>query len=488
MRDRQLFVVFIVFVVFVVAMASLGAPVWATTVGGSLTYGDLPLASTFSTMQSGIIQVRSIDGGTTTNYSLPFGDSYEIPVDLTPGEYRFWVMFTPRSGQTGFSYRSGDLFRSVGLVQVPDQTSFTLDVEMLFCPRVMQPLDSLQTWPGSGCYDCPFGAPQPVEFTLAWEPVPLATRYEVQIYRKSCAGSFVQDLISTTGLSAEITQLQGAGEEYIDVSVLAYDDADNSLSVPPLVVFSDECGRYAFAFNAVDQGRGVHTAGQIIPQVARVQGVGSSFWTTDLTLTNPTSVDVTTTMYYTPRDADGLVDYLEAEVTVPSGACRSWPDVVGSLLGTSGAGALEVRSTALVVASRTFTPASGGGAYGQGLMPIEPGQVLAAVGKKALGGGVMKAPGARSNLALNEVWGEQATAVVTLMDRDGTVLGTRQVALAPYSNHQVNDLAASLGGLSALAEGQVEVRFKSGTGRVAATLFLVDASDDPATVPLYALP
>ncbi len=237
----------------------------------------------------------------------------------------------------------------------------------------------------------------------------------------------------------------------------------------------------------VSSGRPLHSDGQVIPQVAHLKGKGVSYWTTDLTLANPTTVAITTKLYFTAREAHGLIGYAEAEVTVPAGACRTYTDVVALLFRLSGAGSLEVASTDLIVATRTFTAAAGGGSYGQGCPPVAQGTVISASdGLRLLAGGVIAGSGARSNLALNEVWGEAAGVRVRLLDRDGTQLGSRTYQLQPYGNTQVNDVAKELGALSVLAEGQVEVTVTQGTGRVAATLFIVDGSDDPATVPLVA--
>ncbi|MCG6964506.1 MAG: PKD domain-containing protein, partial [Acidobacteria bacterium] len=228
-----------------------------------------------------------------------------------------------------------------------------------------------------------------------------------------------------------------------------------------------------------------HSGGQVVPQVAHLKGKGVSYWTTDLTLANPTAAPITTKLYFTVREADGLTGYAEAEVTVPAGACRTYSDVVLSLFGLSGAGSLEVVSADLIVATRTFTAAAGGGSYGQGCPPVaQDAAISTSDGLRLLTGGVIAGSGARSNLALNEVWGEAAGVRIRLLDRDGTMLGERTYQLQPYGNLQVNDLAHEVGGLTTLAEGQVEVTVTQGTGRVAATLFLVDGSDDPATVPL----
>jgi len=460
----------------------------ATTVGGDLTYGGLPVSETFTNMQSGVMQVRSIDQNTTVNYVFPVGDTYQIPADLDPGAYRLWFVLTPRSDEDGTTHWSGDLYRAVGLVDVPDQARFDLDVELQLGVHVTQPLDSLTIWPGATCGVCPKGASQPSSFTFGWAEIPRAVHYEVQVYRRDCSGGFSSEIVPVVGTSMEIEQGQVPGEQFLELEVLAYDDQERLLSVSPFILYSDGCGTYRFTFQPEQDGRPIHSTGQHVAQIASVGGVGTSFWSSALILTNPTTEDITSILYYTPRDADGLVAYQEASIDVPAGSCRVAEDVLGSVFGVTGAGSLEIESPVLVVASRTSTPAAVGGAYGQGLMPISAGQVLTTVGSRALAGGVVKGGGARSNLVLNEVWGKSATAGISLLDRDGALLGTRDYPLAAYSNHQVNDIVRELSGLDSLVDGQVEVRLEGGQGRIAATLSLVDTSDDPVTVPLLVLP
>jgi hypothetical protein len=74
----------------------------------------------------------------------------------------------------------------------------------------------------------------------------------------------------------------------VAVSVIAYDAQDRSLAVMPLIVLSDGCDIYG-AFYTTADGRSHHSTGSTIAQVAHAQGVGQSYWTTDLTLTNPTN-------------------------------------------------------------------------------------------------------------------------------------------------------------------------------------------------------
>ncbi|MCP4903054.1 MAG: hypothetical protein GY906_39320 [bacterium] len=242
--------------------------------------------------------------------------------------------------------------------------------------------------------------------------------------------------------------------------------------------------RVAIGGNSV-QERPLHATGQVIAQVAHVRGFGSSYWTSQLTVGNPSASEILTDLYYTPRGANGATDFQRAQMTLAAGECRNIEDVVVTTFASAGAGSLEVVSPVLVVSSRTMTSASGGGAYGHGMVPIGADQVMKQVHAEVHGVGVIKGEGARSNLALNEVWGESARVEVTLMNRLGEILGQREYDLAPYSNHQINDLVYELAQLSSLNEGQVRVKLLNGPGRIAATLFVVDASDDPSTVPLY---
>jgi hypothetical protein len=100
-------------------------------------------------------------------------------------------------------------------------------------------------------------------------------------------------------------------------------------------------------------------------------------------------------------------------------------------------------------------------------------------------GGVSK--GAfRANLALTEVWGETVDVNVSLLDRNGTLIGQKAISLLPFGNTQINDVVGKLGGPASIDEAQVEVEVTSGGGRVGAVLSLTDnGSQDPLTVPLW---
>lgn len=456
----------------------------AATVRGTLTYDGLPLASTFSPYSNPTVRARRSGTETWVSGTINFAAStYEVP-GLEAGTHDVYVLFSNDPSRSAPSWpRVGELWmratgRSVGTTEPT-----VIDMEMLYAVHLVQPLDGAQRWAGSTA--CPSGPGLPATFTLAWDPVPRAARYEVKVSRVSCSEILIDETIPTITRSVQITQGTASGEQYILIHVHAFGAGGTGLATMPWMSYEHggSTGTYMHAATSTGRQPGSGT-GQHIAQVAHVPGVGTAFWTSDLTLTNPTTNDRTTTLYFTPRGANGLTGYKEASVEVPAGASRTFTDVVSTLFATTGAGALEVTSPSLVVSSRTFTTRSGG-TYGQGYAPIDPDSLITfSIYKNLVGGGVVK--GAfRTNLTLNEVWGEDAGVRVELYDQDGHMLGQLDQTLAPYGNLQLNDLVAKVGGPATLVDGTVRVVPTGGAGKVAGTLSIVDnTTDDPTTVVL----
>jgi len=348
-----------------------------------------------------------------------------------------------------------------------------------------QPLDDAAPWSGS-CYVCPTGMAVAKTFTLAWEPVPLATAYTVTVTRSSCTSLIGVETQTLTARTVQITQQATADEASMQVDVDGYVGA-TQLTVQPFVGYTD-CQWQTHAFRAQSQAnRQVHPANsRFLPQIAHLAGNPPTFWKTDLYLTNPTSSGIDAKLRFTPRNADGTTTFNEVPVTVAAHASRVFTDVLDTLFHTSGAGSLEVEPATVEVACRNYTPGAGPGLYGQGYMPISTDQ-LAWLGGPAqrLGTGGVAKGSFRSNLAIAEVWGETVTVRVVLLDRDGTQVGETTVTLPPFGNTQVNDAVGKLGGPSSMAEAQLVVEVTSGGGRVGAVLSIVDnGSQDPSTLPL----
>jgi hypothetical protein len=463
-------------------LACAAAPLSATTLSGSVTYAGQPITSVFSDLSYGrAAAVSSETSEWRFGTADPLTGTYQIP-DLSQGRWSVRVFFGPNDIGDRVLPQPGEVayWQST---DIPAGATVNLDLEAKYAYRFTQPYGDV--WPGS-VSSCPPGGSLPAAVTFAWEPVPLATRYLLRVTHLDCAGSLESTLIDTQETSAQVLQGTVAGEEYLAVTLQAYSAGGDQLAISSSITYDSGSAGAAFV-HLMDGQRTAHPPSSIfIPQVARLQGVGSSFWTSDLVLTNPTSSAVTATLSFTPRGASGLTDYLGETVSVPAGGCRVLEDVVQTVFNTSGAGSLEISPATLGVSSRISTPGRSGGSYGQGFpgASTNDGASLAGPVTTLGAGGVARGP-ARSNLALTEVWGESVGFEVVVLDREGAALGSVTRSLPPFGNTQLNDVVGLVGGPTTLAEGRVTVTVTSGGGRVVAALSLVDQiTQDPTTLVL----
>jgi len=458
----------------------------AATVQGALRYGGLSVSATFTTMTSGGAFAYETTSQVWTYGTVNIaGNTYSIS-GVNPGTYQLMVRLSPHDvGQENLP-SAGDLWAYLPSLSVGSETTITRDLDLNYAPHVTQPLDNATGWTGS-CSACPTGAGVAGTFTLAWEPVPLATSYRVTIRRWSCTELLASEEVTPATTSTQITQQTVAGETQIFVNIDAFAGAIQ-ITVQPYVSYTS-CSLQTHAFHAVGStaGRQTHpTNSRFLPQVAHLAGVSPSFWKTDLFLTNPTTSAVTVKLRFTPRDVDGTQTYQESQVDLPAGASRTITDVLDTSFHVSGAGSLEVEPATVEVACRNYTPGAGPGLYGQGFLPIGADQTIWVGGPaQRLGTGGVAKGSYRANLSLTEVWGESVNLVVKLFDRDGAAIGERAVSLLPFGTTQVNDVVGQLGGPTIIAEAQVVVEVVSGSGRFGAVLSLVDnGSQDPSTLPL----
>jgi hypothetical protein len=457
----------------------------AATLQGTLHYAGLPVSTTFTTMTSGGAWAYEETSQTWTQGMVDIaGSSYTIN-GLNPGSYQLTVRLSTHDVGQDNTPSAGDLWVFVSL-SVGSETTITNDLDLGYAPHVTQPLDNATTWTGSR-NACPAGPEVAKTFTLAWEPVPLATSYKVTIDRWSCTSALASEEVIPAGTSTQITQQTVAGESYMLVKVDAFAGA-TQITVQPYVAYSDGWSQANIFHAASSQsGRQTHPTNSLfLAQVAHLAGVSPSFWKTDLFLTNPTTSAVTAKVRFTPRDVDGTQTYYESQVDLPASASRTITDVLDTLFGVGGAGSLEVEPATVEVACRNYTPGSGPGLYGQGFLPIGSDQTIWLGGPaQRLGTGGVAKGSYRANLSLTEVWGESVDLLVKLLDRDGAELGEETVSLLPFGTTQINDVVGQLGGPATIAEAQVVVEVASGAGRVGAVLSLVDnGSQDPSTLPL----
>jgi hypothetical protein len=459
-------------------------PVAAATLTGSFSYDGQPVSEVLPGLTHGIAAAVNNDTSEIVfGAADPASGTYEIG-DLTAGQWFVRVLLSDQEIGNRILVRGGEA-TGFDYAEVADETTVTLDLELRYAYRITQPFAG--AWPGSVA-ECPYGAGLPAQFTFAWEPVPQAVRYEVAVSRVGCDGNQDVTSVETLETSVEILQGIGEGEDYIVIVVRAYSAGGVNLAARPYIEYDDGDAESALAHLAGEERPTHPMASLFVPQVARLPGVGDSFWTSDVVLTNPLSTEVEATLIYTERGANGLLDYLSETVVVPAGACRVLADVVGQVFRASGAGWLEVSPSSLGVASRISTPGQDGGSFGQGFPALTVDDAASLEGRvTVLGAGGVFRGTFRTNLILTEVWGEPAEVKVTVLDRDGAVVGTTDVSLPPFGTDQLNDLVSRVGGPATLSEGQVTVEVSSGEGRVVSVLSVVDqVTGDPTTLALEA--
>lgn len=103
---------------------------------------------------------------------------------------------------------------------------------------------------------------------------------------------------------------------------------------------------------------------QMIPVVAHLFGPARTFYASDVRIANVANRATTATLIFTRSGADGTHDFSAVNVQLAPNQTVSFDDVVASAFFTTGSGSLEILGDVLV-ASRLYTLAPGGGKVGQ---------------------------------------------------------------------------------------------------------------------------
>jgi hypothetical protein len=223
-----------------------------------------------------------------------------------------------------------------------------------------------------------------------------------------------------------------------------------------------------------------------VPGVAHIPGANGTLWRTDLELFNPDDEAAVCRVELVARDGDGSVGS-SVRVTVPPRAAVRSSDVVGSLLASSGAGAVRIvmESGRVMATSRTFND-SVLGTFGQ-LIPAVP-EERAVRGRATawiphLAHSADPSEGRRTNIGLVNLSDTVTTLTVTLYNGDGEVLGDRVVELPAFGNTQLNDVLGQLDA-GAVDNAVAAVRADHALARFVAYASVVDnRSGDPVFVP-----
>lgn len=221
----------------------------------------------------------------------------------------------------------------------------------------------------------------------------------------------------------------------------------------------------------------------LLPSSARAAGLGGTFFTTNLTLTNASGTDANVTLKFLGHELDGR-NGPERRIALAAGKTATYPDVLGTLFGLGADyGAIRITSDTpgLVIQSETSTP-GGGGTYGQGLGAVAWPAMLRS-GEVHSISGVREDSRFRTNLVLAN-GGEAAVEVdVLLVSAAGVTLAHDTFLLPPLGMRQLSQVARRLGVSQDLAEARLVVRTATAGGAFTAYVSVIDqTTGDPRVI------
>ncbi len=232
---------------------------------------------------------------------------------------------------------------------------------------------------------------------------------------------------------------------------------------------------------------GVPATDLYLPSVARAEGANGSQWYATVWIHNPGTSRARVTVGFLERGRSNPAP-VEQTVMVDPGETLKLGDVFRDLFGLDTAlGALRFTSDRkVVVSARSFNLTGAGLPDSQGqFMAGMPADLAVGSGEStSIPGITQPADGSfRCNVALVETVGGTARVRVTLYDRDGVELSSRDESLAPWEPVQFN--LTWLGGGVTVDGGRVDVEVLSGSGKVLALGSMVGngtVSQDPSTL------
>ncbi len=210
-----------------------------------------------------------------------------------------------------------------------------------------------------------------------------------------------------------------------------------------------------------------------LPSVGRGPGKVGSQWYTTMWVYNPNNSAVNITVYFLQRNQPNPSP-LSYNDTIPAGDTRKYTNVVNTLFGVEGFGALRVTaSDRVVVNARIFSQPSAGekDSVGQ-FMGAAPASFAIGNGEMTEILGVYQtSPESSSmyryNYGFVETTGQSATVQVRAVNENGTVLATDSLTLGGFEARQYN-LKDRLMGNPNVGNVRLEVTVTAGSGRVIA--------------------
>jgi hypothetical protein len=212
---------------------------------------------------------------------------------------------------------------------------------------------------------------------------------------------------------------------------------------------------------------------------ANLPGSYGSQWVTDLVLFNES--ETTAIVSLVLHGEDGLH---EASASVVPGGQAVFEDVVGTSLQHQGKGPLEVRADhPLRAAARTYNLASEG-TFGQGFGLYTSDHCLAAGDTAWLLELRQEQDRYRTNIAVTNTGGADASVRIRLYATDGTELHSFNLRLEPGELKQVLEPFARRAGHPDLGWGLARAEVTAGSGVLVSASVIDSRTNDATTVPM----
>lgn len=218
------------------------------------------------------------------------------------------------------------------------------------------------------------------------------------------------------------------------------------------------------------------TASWVVPTAVRMGGALGQSFSSSLVLRNFSDVPAVVGVWGTPAGADGELDAVRADLTVPARGTLLFDAALPVLFGvTDAAGHLEVRGPASLSVRSVVTGTSPtGGRFAAEIPVVAGGEGTGAGRRPLLLPGLRVTAAVRCNVVLAETAGRSARVGLRLFDASGLPLGHGEVEVPAWGNTQVS-LATAVGLQGAVPEASsLRVEPLEGDGRVVALATLVD--------------
>ncbi|MGE5234762.1 MAG: DUF5719 family protein [Acidobacteriota bacterium] len=225
----------------------------------------------------------------------------------------------------------------------------------------------------------------------------------------------------------------------------------------------------------------------VIAAAAHNLGFNGSLWRTDVELFNPGRTPLTCSLAFEVNAVpSGGSSATTRSVVLAPGELKSFGDVVGTLFGVEGSGALVVTPSggSVLVGSRTYN-LTARGTFGQFVPAVAVSRAAVSgdeIHLAALAGSQDRSRGFRTNLGLLNLSALPVTFVITLSKAPQGVVGQLEPTLAPHEWRQLDDVFARVS--SPPAAGFARVGVTTPGARFLAYASVVDnVTGDPALVP-----